>query len=107
MKFSKIAAGFLLAAPAYVPGIYAQAPTTEELLQRIKELEQQVKVLSRNLELDHEAAAEKTKTPPTVSLGANGLQFRSADSNFVMRVGGHLQVDGRFFPNSHSSTDET
>jgi phosphate-selective porin OprO/OprP len=81
--------------------------STETLLKRIEELEQQVKVLSRNQEIDHETAAEKSKTTPTVSLGSNGLLFRSADSNFVMRLGAHIQADGRFFLNNTSATDDT
>ncbi len=81
--------------------------SVESLLKRIDELEQQVKILSRNQELEHESASERAKSTPTVSLGAAGLQFRSADSNFVMRVGGHLQMDGRFFLNNTSPTDDT
>src|SRR5689334_11577616 len=105
MKYEKILAGLLLLPAA--AGVQSHAQVSNEvLLKRIEELEEQVKILSRKGELAEEAATEKAKATPTVSLGASGLQIRSADSNFVMRVGGHLQVDGRFFPSNTSATDD-
>ncbi len=79
--------------------------STEILLKRIEELEQQVKTLREKFQPDEENA--KSQTSPAVSLGASGLQLRSADSNFLMRVGGHLQVDGRWFPDNASATGDT
>ena len=67
------------------------------LLQRIEELEQKVKVLDRKREFGEEAAAEKAKTAATFSIGSSGLQVQSADTNFVLRLRGGLQADGRFF----------
>ncbi len=99
----------VLSAGVAIPTIFAQTSGTsnEALLKRIEELEQQVKILSRKGEISEETAAEKAKTAPTVSLGASGIQFRSADSNFVMRVGSHIQVDSRWFPGGKSTTDDT
>jgi len=67
------------------------------LIKRIDELEQKVKVLERNRELDQDASTEKAKTTPTVSLGANGLIVRSGDSNFVMDLHGYAQADARYY----------
>lgn len=75
------------------------------LLQRIEELEQRVKVLDRNRELGEEAATERAKAASTVSIGAGGLQVQSADTNFVLRVRGGLQVDGRFFTGEAVAND--
>ena len=75
------------------------------LLKRLDELEQKVKVLERNRELDHDVATEKAKVTPTVSLGANGLQVKSADSNFTMNVRGYVQVDGRFYTSEKTVND--
>ncbi|HMP81877.1 MAG TPA: porin [Verrucomicrobiota bacterium] len=72
------------------------------LLQRIEELEQRVKIMDRKRELGDEAAAEKAKVTPTVSIGAGGLQVRSADSNFVFRFRGYVQADGRFYAEDES-----
>ena len=62
------------------------------------DLEQQLRVLKRQLELDKEASTEKSKTTPVVSMGAGGLTIRSADTNFVMRIRGYIQADARFYP---------
>lgn len=86
----QISAGSLL---AQNPG----QPDVNELLRRIEELEQKVKIQDRKTELDKEASAEKAKTAASVSLGAGGFQVRSADTNFVFRLRGNVQADGRFF----------
>jgi phosphate-selective porin OprO/OprP len=70
--------------------------TIKALKQQIEQLDQKVRVLERKDELEKETLAEKAKTTPTVSVGASGLQVRSADSNFVFGVRGYVQVDGRF-----------
>ena len=69
----------------------------QALIQRINELEQKVKILERNREVDQETVKEKTKDLPTISLGANGLNIRSADSNFTMYAHGYIQGDARFY----------
>lgn len=108
MKFRTASlSGLALAATCRLLTAQNTALSPDVLLKRIEELEQQVKILSRNQELKDEAAAEKAKSTPTVSLGASGLIFRSADSNFVARIGGHMQMDARFFPNNTSATDDT
>lgn len=70
---------------------------TNALIQRLQELEQKVKILERNGELDKEAATEKAKAAPTLSIGASGLQATSADTNFAFALRGLLQVDTRTF----------
>src|SRR5258708_341998 len=101
----------LISAPFYyAPHSQAQDASKEDinkLLRRIDELEQKVKVMERNREVDQETAAEKAKTTPTVSLGAAGLVIRSADSNFVMNVHGYRQADGRFFLNDRETANDT
>jgi phosphate-selective porin OprO and OprP len=83
----------------------------EELEQKVKvlegkrspdavgELEQKVKILERKGELAEDTAAEKAKAAPSVSIGENGLQVRSADTNFAVALHGVLQVDNRTFFN--------
>lgn len=61
------------------------------------ELEQRVKVLERKLELAEEQAAEKAKTAPTVTAGADGFAIKSADGAFQLRLRALVQEDGRFF----------
>src|SRR5258706_12973442 len=100
------AVAVLISAPFFAPHSQAQDASKEDinkLLQRIGELEQKVKVLERNREVDQDIAAEENKTTPTVSLGSAGLVIRSADSNFVMNAHGYIQADGRFFLNDHAT----
>jgi len=77
----------------------AQSPEVDvnALVQRLQQLEQQVKILERKGELDKEAAAEKAKTIPTLSIGASGLQASSADTNFTFALRGLLQIDTRTY----------
>lgn len=77
----------------------AQTPDVDvnALVQRLQQLEQQVKILERKGELDKEAAAEKAKGTPTVSIGSSGLVATSGDTNFSFGLRGLLQVDNRTF----------
>jgi phosphate-selective porin OprO/OprP len=61
------------------------------------ELDERLKLLERRDEVAQEQAAEKAKTAPTVTAGREGIRIRSADGSSWIRIGGYLQVDGRFF----------
>jgi phosphate-selective porin OprO/OprP len=63
----------------------------------IQNLDQQVRILQRQRELDQDAAVAKAATAPKVTLGANGFSFSSADSNFVAQIHGLVQLDSRTF----------
>lgn len=101
MKLNKlIAASLVLVAQGGVNEIWAQSADEDlkTLLQRVEELEQKVKVQDRKRELGDEALAEKGKASASVSIGASGLQIRSADTNFVLKLRGYIQADARFYP---------
>jgi len=63
----------------------------------IQNLDQQVRILQRQREIDQDAATAKAATAPKVSLGQNGFSFSSADSNFVAQLHAVLQFDSRTF----------
>jgi phosphate-selective porin OprO/OprP len=63
----------------------------------ISDLDQQVRILQRQREIDQDAATAKAATAPKVSLGANGFSFSSADTNFVTQIHGVIQLDSRTF----------
>lgn len=94
-----IAAGLIVAAQLGITAARAQTSEVDvnALVQRLQQLEQQVKVLERKGELDKEAAAEKAKATPTLSIGASGLQATSGDTNFSFALRGLVQVDNRTF----------
>jgi phosphate-selective porin OprO/OprP len=74
----------------------------EDLRSKVEELESQLKILKRQIELDREASTEKSKSTPVLSAGASGFSFRSADTNFVLKVRGYIQADGRFYPDDNN-----
>lgn len=74
---------------------------SDDLKSKVQELEQQLKTLQRQIELQNEASAEKAKAAPVISAGASGFSFRSADTNFVLKLRGYLQADSRWFFNDH------
>ncbi len=79
-------------------GFVSQARAqTDDLRGKVQDLEQQLKILQRQIELQNESSAEKGKTTPVISAGASGFSFRSADSNFVLRLRGYLQADTRWY----------
>src|SRR6266446_1831342 len=78
--------------------VQAGAQSNEELKAMIRELDQKVRMLERKLE-DRDASKDKSQAQPTVSIGSDGFVVRSSDTNFVLRLGFHLQAEGRFYPN--------
>ncbi|HEY2084342.1 MAG TPA: porin [Verrucomicrobiae bacterium] len=70
-----------------------------ELKQEIQALDQKVRVLERQKELDIEAAGAKAKEAPRLTVGNTGLSAASGDSNFVFQLHGVIQADNRTFFN--------
>ncbi|MGH7976823.1 MAG: hypothetical protein ACREC8_09180, partial [Limisphaerales bacterium] len=70
------------------------------LKQEIQDLDQKVRILERQRELDKDDAAA-AKKQPLVKLDENGFAFTSADKNFSIALHGLLQLDSRtFFQNA-------
>ena len=77
----------------------ANAATTAELEQRINELEQMVKLLSRKQEVSEEVyTADKAKvaTTGTVKAGPDGFSLVSPDKTAELKLKALMQFDGRF-----------
>lgn len=92
----------LLALPAWAQEETQEPASGDESVQesveeKIERLDQELRVLKRQAELDKEAAAEKAKTTGQVTAGRDGFSFRSADSAFQLRVRGYVQADYREF----------
>jgi phosphate-selective porin OprO/OprP len=75
-----------------------------QLKQQVEELDQKIRVLQRQQELDKEAAAEKTKQSASVTAGPDGFGIRSADDAFVLKLHGDLQVDSRSYQGTRLSS---
>jgi phosphate-selective porin OprO/OprP len=72
-------------------------PRADKSSQQIQELDEKVKILERNRELDQEAAEAQARQVPKISLGPSGFSFSSADEDFVLKLRGYIQADGRFY----------
>lgn len=66
------------------------APTT-------RELDQKIRISERKAELAAEAADARAKEAPRLSVGAGGVSFSSADTNFTLKLKGLVQLDSRVF----------
>ena len=85
-----------------------QQTNTATAAGQIQDLDQKVRILGRQRELDQESAATTAKSLPKISAGANGFSFTSADTNFSLALHGVLQVDSRsFFANDNVQGDNS
>ena len=89
----------ILGAQLSLPVFGASDLEFEQLKKQLAELDQKVRILEREREIDGDAAVAKAATAPKLSLGANGFSFASADSNFVAQLHGLAQFDSRSFFN--------
>lgn len=100
------------------PALAQSTPTVEDLARRLQALEarygvgatsadgqaldlqaldQRLRALERNLELQEEARVAREKSAPVVTVSDKGGAFRSGDGAYELRIRGLLQGDGRFF----------
>jgi phosphate-selective porin OprO/OprP len=103
---NKISAG-VIASTLLLNG-NAYAATTAELEQRIQELEQTVRLLTRKQEVSEEVyVADKAKaaTSGTVKAGPDGFALTSADKTAELKLRGLMQFDGRFGVEDDKDTD--
>ena len=69
----------------------------EQLKKQIQDLDQKVRVLEREREIDQDSATALAKTAPKIVIGGNGVNFSSGDTNFSVQIHGVLQLDSRTF----------
>lgn len=76
---------------------------------KFNELEQKVKILERQSELDKETAATKAKTAPIVTANTKeGFSIKSPDNDYILKLRGYVQADGRFVNGKKgTTTDDT
>jgi len=76
---------------------FAQSTDNAELLKRLEEQEQKLKILERKIELQDEAAKAATSGAATVRASPSRFSLQSADGANVARIRGVLHFDGRRF----------
>ena len=82
-------------APASPESSADQAPKTPE--EKIQELDQQLRILARQIELEKEAAAAAQASAAVPAAGGSGFELRSADGAFRVRFRGYLHADNRTY----------
>jgi phosphate-selective porin OprO/OprP len=87
-------AGAQTPAPASPPAEQDAPKTAEE---KIQDLDQQIRILARQIEIEKEAADAAKTTAPVPVAGAGGFELRSADSAFRVRFRGYLHADSRYY----------
>src|ERR1051325_2539831 len=98
MKFNRwMVIAALLSAPTGYGLAEDQNDELNRLKQQLQQLDQKVRILERNKELEAEASEAKARTQPSVTLGAGGLSVNTADTNFLLKIRGYVQADSRTF----------
>lgn len=69
----------------------------DALRTQVRQLEQQLKVLSRQLEIKEEAAAAAAPTTPKITVNDKGVTLASADGANSIKLRGLVQFDSRLF----------
>ena len=64
---------------------------------QIEALDQKVRILERDREIDQDNTATAIQSQPKIILGRNGFSMSSSDSNFVAQLHGVIQFDSRSF----------
>jgi len=70
---------------------------TEDVRKHLEELEQKVRILERQKEVEQEIAAGKVKDAVSTSAGKDGFVIKSADGAYQLKIRGLLQADARFW----------
>jgi len=69
----------------------------------IQALDQKVKILQRQNEVNKETALEAAKTAPKIEIGSKGLGISSADGDNSVRIRASIQADERFFADDNAN----
>lgn len=103
-------AGIGLTGPAYAQETLARTAAlgdTAEAVLTVEEVDQKLRILQRQLELEREAATAARATAATTTVSAGGVQFRVPDGSFQLRLRGYIHEDGRFFADSDPTGTST
>ena len=95
---AKTRLGVVIAATlgAAVPfGALHAEPTLQDLLDRIEQQDQAIKVLQRKLEIQDETTQTAAKAAPAVKASEKGFSFGTADGANTIKLRGLVQADYR------------
>lgn len=98
-NLSRLGSAFLAAAvfATTLPAAPADAAELQALREQVRALEQQLKIISRQIELREEAAAAAAPTTPKITINDKGLTIASPDAANSIKLRGLVQLDSRLF----------
>lgn len=98
-NLSRLGSAFLAAAvfTTTLPAAPADAAELQALREQVRALEQQLKIISRQIELKDEAAAAAAPTTPKITINDKGLTIASPDAANSIKLRGLVQLDSRLF----------
>jgi len=86
----------------------SSAQDVSALEKRLDALEQEVRVLRRQLEVEKEEKAKKAAESAVVTASAkDGFSIKSTDDNFSLKVRGYVMGEGRFFTDNKKDIGTT
>ena len=96
--------GQIVTNPPAVLAESTEGPQTME--ERLAELEQKVKILERQLEIEKENDLEKSKTATIVTASSKeGFSIKSPSGDFSLKIRGYVQADSRSVSGKKSTTN--
>jgi len=103
-SFSRILGVLSLVAILPISGqVHADTGSLEE---RLNDLEQQVAILKRQIEVDKENTAAKAPEVPIVTASAkDGFSIKSPDDSYKLKIGGYIQADAREFADNRKEVN--
>ena len=63
----------------------------------VQDLDQRVRILERQLEIQQEQAESRAQSAASVSAGSNGFSIKSAKGDYELQFHGLIQADARFY----------
>jgi len=78
----------------------------EDKVQYMDDLEQELNLLKRRIEVEEEAKAAKGPQP-VIGAGPDGFFLQSADRKWVLKLRGYYQADTRWYPGTASAARST
>ena len=80
-----------------LPAAAEEAPRAATIEERLETLDQKVRILERQRELEQEESAAKAKKIALPDAGEKGFTLKSADGAYQLKVSGFVHSDGRFY----------
>ncbi|HEX2853642.1 MAG TPA: porin [Opitutaceae bacterium] len=100
-KLTRLSAAFVTATlfTTSFPALAAESAELQALRLQVNALEQQLRVIARQIEIKEEAAAAAAPTTPKITVNDKGFTLASPDAANSLRLRGLVQFDSRVFFN--------